>query len=102
VDYAGWAELLGFTGLRIRNDDEAGAVWDQALANPGVTLVDAYVSKNVPPLPPRISREYAKNTVTSFLKGDPFELGAVRDSAQALASEGIERVKGALHLNRDE
>jgi pyruvate dehydrogenase (quinone) len=51
VDYAGWAELLGFSGIRVKSDDDVEAAWDTALANPGVTLIDAYTSKNIPPLP---------------------------------------------------
>ncbi|HEY4267888.1 MAG TPA: thiamine pyrophosphate-requiring protein [Galbitalea sp.] len=97
VDYAGWAELLGFTGIRVKSDAEVLPAVQAAFANDGVTLIDAYVSRNVPPLPPHISREYAKNTAEAFLKGDPFEISAIKDSAQALIAEGVERVKGKLH-----
>ncbi len=104
VDYAGWAELLGFSGIRVTNDDEVAAAWDTAFATRGVTLIDAYTSKNVPPLPPHITFEYAKNTGEALLKGDPDAIGVIRDSAKALVSEGIERVKGTLHIgqNHDE
>lgn len=98
VDYAGWAELLGFTGIRVKSDGEVEAAWDAAFANPGVTLIDAYTSKNVPPLPPHISREFAMHTVEALLKGDPSAADVIHDSAEALLSEGIERVKGALHI----
>jgi pyruvate dehydrogenase (quinone) len=98
VDYAGWAELLGFKGIRLREDDKAGDAWDEAFAHDGVTLIDAYVSRNVPPLPPHITLEYAKNTGLSLLKGDRLAKSAIIDSAEALAAEGVSRVKGALHL----
>ena len=98
VDYAGWAELLGFTGIRVTSDDQVAAAWDQAFATRGVTLIDAHTSKNVPPLPPHITKEFAKNTALAFLKGDPDRKGAILDSAQALLTEGVERVKGTLHL----
>jgi pyruvate dehydrogenase (quinone) len=101
IDYAGWAELLGFTGIRVKSDDEVAAAWDTAFATPGITLIDAYTSKNVPPLPPHITLEFAKNTGEALLKGDPSELGVIRDSAEALMSEGIERVKGKLHIGQD-
>jgi pyruvate dehydrogenase (quinone) len=100
VDYAGWAELLGFKGIRLRDDDSVGAAWDEALAHDGVTLIDAYVSKNVPPLPPKITKEYAKNMSKALLTGDPNEFDVIKDSAQALATETVERVKGALHVGR--
>lgn len=103
MDYAGYAELLGFTGIRIDKDSDVGAIWDQVLSNPGVTVVDARVSRNVPPLPPQITKEYAINTAKSLLKGDPVEADVIRDSAKALAAEGVERVKDALHLrSRDD
>ncbi|WP_066520168.1 thiamine pyrophosphate-requiring protein [Curtobacterium ammoniigenes] len=98
VDYAGYAELLGFKGVRMDKDTDIDAVWDDVLAHQGVTVVDAHVSRNVPPLPPHITREYAMHTLEAFVKGDPHEVGAIRDSAQALAAEGVERVKDALHI----
>jgi pyruvate dehydrogenase (quinone) len=102
VDYAGWAELLGFTGIRVKTDDEVAKAWDTAFANNGVTLIDAYTSKNVPPLPPHITFEYAKNTGEALLKGDPSEFNVIKDSAKALLVEGVERVKGKLHIGQDD
>lgn len=101
VDYAGWAELLGFTGIRVKDDDEVEAAWDAAFANRGITLIDAYTSKNVPPLPPHITFEFAKNTAEALLKGDPDGMDVIRDSAKALVAEGIERVKGKLNIGQD-
>jgi pyruvate dehydrogenase (quinone) len=98
VDYAGWAELLGFKGIRLHEDDKAGDAWDEAFAYDGVTVIDAYVSRNVPPLPPHITFEYAKNTGLALLKGDPLEKNTIVDSAEALAAERLARVKGALHI----
>jgi pyruvate dehydrogenase (quinone) len=97
VDYAGWAELLGFSGIRVHSDDEVEAAWDVAFANPGVTLIDAYTSRSVPPLPPHITREFATMTARAFLKGDPWAADAIRDSAEALVTEGVERIRGKLH-----
>jgi pyruvate dehydrogenase (quinone) len=98
VDYAGWAELLGFKGIRLTRDADAGAAWDQAFAHRGVTLIDAHVTRSAPPLPPRITKEYRNNTVKALAKGDPFEGNVLVDSAEALLAEGVDRVKGALHL----
>lgn len=82
----------------VETDDEIDAALDRALANPGVTVIDAHVSRNVPPLPAHITREYALNTATSLLKGDPHEAGVVADAAKALVAEQVHRVAGALHL----
>lgn len=98
VDYAGWAELLGFRGIRLKRDEDAAAAVEEALAHRGVTVIDDYVTRNAPPLPPKISSQYRNNTIKSLLKGDPLEVNTLVDSAEALAAEGLERVKGALHL----
>lgn len=100
VDYAGWADLLGFTGIHVRTDDDVAAAWDTAFSNRGITLIDARTSKNVPPLPPHITLEFAKNTAEALLKHDPEEPAVLIDSAKALASEGIERIKSALHHDK--
>jgi pyruvate dehydrogenase (quinone) len=100
VDYAGWAELLGFTGIRVKSDDDVAAAWDAAFAHQGVTLIDAYTSKNVPPLPPKITVEFAKKTGLALLKGDPYATDTIRDSAESLITEGIERVKGKLNIGQ--
>jgi len=102
VDYAGFARLLGFQGIRVDDDDDVAAAMDKALAHDGVTVIDAVVSRNVPPLPPHITAEYAKNTGLSLLKGDPFEKDVIKDAAAALATEGVARVKNALHLGRSD
>ena len=100
VDYAGWAQLLGFHGIQVRTEDEVGPAWDAAFAHRGVTVIDAYVSKNVPPLPPHVSFEYAKNTALSLLKADPEEVPVIVDSAKTVIAEGAGRIKDALHLGR--
>ena len=102
VDYAGWARLLGFTGISVKSDDDVARAMDDAFAHRGVTLIDAYTSKNVPPLPPKVSFDIAKKTGEAFLKGDPNEKAAILDTAEAVVSEGVERVKGALRIGEDD
>jgi pyruvate dehydrogenase (quinone) len=101
VDYAGWAELLGFSGVRVTSDDEVESAWETAFANPGITLVDAHTTKNIPPLPPHVTRELVINTAKGLLKEGPAAVGPLRDSAEAALSEGLERVKSALHKGDD-
>jgi pyruvate dehydrogenase (quinone) len=98
VDYAGWAELLGFKGIRVTKDEDAAAAVEAALAHRGVTVIDDYVTRNAPPLPAKITSQYRNNTIKSFVKGDPLAPQVLVDSAEGLVTEGLERVKGALHL----
>ncbi|MBW4041730.1 MAG: thiamine pyrophosphate-requiring protein [Acidobacteria bacterium] len=102
VDYAGWAELLGFQGIRVTKDEDAAAAVEAALAHRGVTVIDDHVTRNAPPLPAKITAEYRNNTIKAFAKGDPLAPAAMIDSAEGLLSEGVERVKGALHLGAKE
>ncbi|MGN6445636.1 thiamine pyrophosphate-requiring protein [Amnibacterium sp.] len=102
VDYAGWAELLGFKGIMVTGDEQVASAVEEALAHRGVTLIDAYVTRNAPPLPAKITAEYRNNTIKAFAKGDPLGAAAMVDSAQGLVAEGVERVKGALHLGDKE
>jgi pyruvate dehydrogenase (quinone) len=102
VDYAGYAELLGFRGVRVHSDDEIAAAWDAAFAFDGVTLIDAYVTRNAPPLPPKISKEYRNNTLKALAKGDPLRVGAVVDSAEAMGAAALQRAKNVLHLGGDD
>jgi pyruvate dehydrogenase (quinone) len=102
VDYAGWAELLGFTGIRVKSDHEIEAAWDTAFANPGITLIDAYTSKNVAPLPPHITRELAVNAAKGLLREGSAGIGPVRDAAEAMVAEGVDRIKGAFHFGNNQ
>ena len=102
MDYAGYAQLLGFKGIAVRTEDEVGPALDAAFAHRGVTVIDAYVSKNVPPLPPHVTAEYARNFVTSLVKGDPEEVPVIVNSAKSVIAEGAGRVKDALHLGHTE
>jgi pyruvate dehydrogenase (quinone) len=102
VDYAGWAQLLGFQGIQVRRDEDAAAAVEAALAHRGVTVIDDYVTRNAPPLPPKITKEYRNNTIKAFAKGDPLAPQVLVDSAEGIVAEGVERVKGALHIGDKE
>jgi len=98
MDYAAYARVLGFQGISVTDPDEVGAAWDAALAHRGVTLLDFHTDKNVPPLPPHISLQFARNTAEALLKGDPEAKGVIADSVKALVTENVAKVKEALHL----
>ena len=54
----------------------------------------------MPPLPPHISFEFARNTAEALIKGDPDEKGVIVDSVKALVTENVSKVKEALHLGK--
>jgi pyruvate dehydrogenase (quinone) len=50
--YAGWADLIGWQGIRVTSPEEVDAAWDRALAADRPTLIEAVVDPAVPLLPP--------------------------------------------------
>jgi len=68
--YAHYAELLGFTGIRVDAPDDVGLAWDEALAAERPVLYEAITDPEVPPLPPHITFEQAHHYLTA-LAGDP-------------------------------
>jgi pyruvate dehydrogenase (quinone) len=76
--YARYAELIGFTGIRVETPEAIGPAWDQALASDRPVVLEAITDPNVPPLPPHITPEQAKAYVSALLKGDPDALGIIK------------------------
>jgi pyruvate dehydrogenase (quinone) len=60
MDYAGYAQLMGFTGIRVEDPDDVAQAWDTAFASDRPVLLDVVTDPNVPPLPGHITYEQAK------------------------------------------
>ncbi len=73
--YHKYAELLGLRGIFIDDPEKLGRAWDEALAADRPVILECYTDPNVPPLPPHITVEDAKNFVT-MMPSEP-ELGSV-------------------------
>ncbi|MGY1707485.1 thiamine pyrophosphate-requiring protein [Geodermatophilus sp. SYSU D00697] len=50
--YAGYADLLGLTGIRVTDPGELGPAWDRALSADRPVVVEVLVDPDVPLLPP--------------------------------------------------
>ena len=50
--YAGYAELLGLTGIRLERPEDVDAAWERALAADRPVVIEALVDRDVPLLPP--------------------------------------------------
>jgi pyruvate dehydrogenase (quinone) len=85
IDYAGYAELLGLEGITMKTPDDVVPGWEQALGADRPCVINAYVDPEVPPLPPHISFEQAKNYMVALFKGEPNALQAVKQSAKGMA-----------------
>jgi len=71
VHYAKFAELIGLKGIRVEDPEDIGPAWDQAFAADRPTVLDILTDPEVPPLPPHITLEQAKNFASAVLGGDP-------------------------------
>ena len=70
-DYAGYAGLLGFTGIRITRAADVQAGLEQAFASRRPVLVDVHADPDVVALPPHATFEQTKNLFEALAKGDP-------------------------------
>lgn len=86
--YARYAESLGLLGVRVDQPDQIANALDQVLGANRPAVLEAVVDPDVPPLPPHITLEQARNFATSVLKGDTEALGfitqTVKDAAESL------------------
>jgi pyruvate dehydrogenase (quinone) len=89
--YAAYAELLGFEGIRVDAPEQVAPAWERALAADRPVVYEAVVDPEVPPLPPHITVEQAKNLATALAKGDPAAGRIVRQSLKAKAQELLHR-----------
>jgi pyruvate dehydrogenase (quinone) len=71
VPYAEWAQLLGLGSRRVESADDVGDAWDEALAADRPFVLDVVTDPEVPPLPPHIEFEQARNLAAALVKGDP-------------------------------
>jgi len=84
-NYAAFAASIGLGGIRVESAEHVGPAWDEALALDRPCVLDFRTDPEVPPLPPHITFEEAKNFVTSLLH-DPSRSAIIRDAMKQLLS----------------
>ncbi len=88
--YHSYAELLGLTGIVVRDPGQLGAAWDAAFNADRPVIMNVYADPNVPPLPPHITFKDAKNFL-SMLGREP-ELGSVlKNSVKQVLADVLPR-----------
>jgi pyruvate dehydrogenase (quinone) len=83
--YARYADELGLRGIRVDSPDAVGAAWDQALSADRPVVIEAITDPNVPPLPPHITLEQAKNFASSIWSRDADALGYIKQTVKDAA-----------------
>ncbi len=71
IDFAGFAHACGGAGYTVEDPSEAGDVVNEALRNPGPTVIQAVVDQLEPPLPPKITLKQAAHFAESLVRGEP-------------------------------
>jgi pyruvate dehydrogenase (quinone) len=89
--YAGYAQLIGLRGIRVDRPEDVAPAWDEALAATEPVLLQVVTDPEVPPLPPHISAEQAKNLSKALLARDPQAGRIVRQSLKAKVQEFLDR-----------
>jgi pyruvate dehydrogenase (quinone) len=89
--YARYAELLGFRGIRVDSPDAVGPAWDEALASDVPVVYEAVTDPEVPPLPPHIEFEQAKNLAKALAGRDPASGSIIRQALKGKLAELVNR-----------
>jgi pyruvate dehydrogenase (quinone) len=101
MDYAGYAQLLGFEAITVDDPAQLADAWDRAFAARRPVLLDVLTDKNVPPLPAHVTWEQAKGVAEAIAKGDPDALRVVGNSARAVGAQLFARVGHAIGRDGD-
>jgi pyruvate dehydrogenase (quinone) len=89
LDLARFAELCGLRGIRVERPEDVGPAWDEALAADRPVVIDALCDPEVPPLPPHVTLEEARNFTRAVLKGDPGAAAMIRQTFKKKVRELI-------------
>jgi pyruvate dehydrogenase (quinone) len=85
VPYAAFAELLGFRGIRCTERKRVKESWEAALSADRPVLLEFLVDPDVPPIPPHITTEQAKQTAKAMVRDPDRSSIATRGVRQKLA-----------------
>ncbi len=94
IDYAAYAELLGFEGITVTDPEQIDAAWDRAFAARRPVILDVHVDRDVPPLPAHISVPEALGVAKAVLHGDPERGRMVKEGMRAMKEEVESRLTG--------
>ena len=78
-------------GIKVDSPDQVGPAWDRALAADRPVLIEAVTDPEVPPLPPHIRFDQAKEMAVAMSKGDPNRGHIIRESLKGKLAEFVNR-----------
>jgi pyruvate dehydrogenase (quinone) len=85
--YDEYARSLGLHGIRVEDPEKVGAAWDEALHADRPCVVSFRTDPEVPPLPPHITLEQARNFTAALLR-DPARGAMLKNALKAMFKKG--------------
>jgi pyruvate dehydrogenase (quinone) len=83
--YARFAEECGLLGIRVDKPEDVAGAWERALAADRPCVLEAVTDADTPTLPPHITLKQARHLTTTLLKGDPDEVGIIKQAVKGMA-----------------
>ncbi|OBF81320.1 thiamine pyrophosphate-requiring protein [Mycobacterium sp. 852002-51163_SCH5372311] len=93
VDFAGFAAGLGLNALSVKDPDELGKAWREALSADRPTVLDVYTDPDMPPIPPHATWEQFKAATAAVLGGDEDRTGFIKVGLKTKAQEFLPHKK---------
>jgi pyruvate dehydrogenase (quinone) len=88
--YAGFAEMLGFTGLRVDRPSEIVPAWHLAFTSTRPVVIEFITDPNVPPLPSHVTVDQARNLLRALAAGDSDRVEVIKQSFRQLFPQSVE------------
>ncbi|MDA8369096.1 MAG: thiamine pyrophosphate-requiring protein [Nocardiopsaceae bacterium] len=85
--YAGFAESIGLTGIKVDSPEGIEGAWRRALDAQGPCLVEFVTDPTVPPIPPHATMEQIQAMASALIKGDPEAWSVINEGVKSKAQE---------------
>jgi pyruvate dehydrogenase (quinone) len=89
--YAEFARQLGLEGVRVDDPAQVGPAWERVLGADRPAVLEAVTDPEVPPLPPHIRFDQARELASALLAGDPAAGRIVKQSLRGKLAELVNR-----------
>ncbi|WP_407689579.1 thiamine pyrophosphate-requiring protein [Mycobacterium sp. HUMS_1102779] len=93
IDFAAFASSLGLHAMAIKDPEELGDAWREALSADRPTVMDVHTDPNMPPIPPHATWDQFKAATTAVLSGDEDRVGFVKVGLKTKAQEFLPHKK---------
>ncbi|GGC78383.1 thiamine pyrophosphate-requiring protein [Chelatococcus reniformis] len=84
VPYHRFAELIGLKGIFVDDPGQVGRAWEEALSADRPVVIEVKTDPEVPPLPPHITFEQARNLASALAHGEPSTASVIKGTARQL------------------